>query len=60
VFFVAVPLPFTGAGLGVLIAFLFNLKFTRSLLMIFIGVIISSTITTLVFLSGQYLFFFGR
>jgi len=60
VFFVAVPLPFTGAGLGVLIAFLFNLKFTRSLLMIFIGVIISSTITTFVFLSGQYLFFFGR
>jgi len=55
-FFVAVPLPFTGAGLGVLIAYLFDLPVRRSLLMIFFGVIISSTITTLVYLSGQYLF----
>lgn len=55
-FFVAVPLPFTGAGLGVLIAYLFDLQLSRSFIMIFLGVIISSTITTLVFLSGQYLF----
>jgi uncharacterized membrane protein len=56
-FFVAVPLPFTGAGLGSLIAFLFDLEFYRSLITIFLGVIISTSITTFIFLTGQYLLF---
>ncbi|MBD3226662.1 MAG: ligand-binding protein SH3 [Candidatus Lokiarchaeota archaeon] len=56
-FFVALPLPFTGAGLGVLIAYLFDLPFIRSLIMIFIGVIISALITTTVFLTYQFIFF---
>src|SRR4030043_2182042 len=37
--FVALPIPFTGAWTGALIAYLFNLKFGRSLIAIFIGVI---------------------
>jgi uncharacterized membrane protein len=40
--FVAVPLPFTGAWTGSLIAYLFGLNFTRSLLTIFVGVIIAT------------------
>jgi uncharacterized membrane protein len=59
VFFVAVPLPFTGAGLGTLIAYLFNLKFSLSLIMIFIGVIISSLFVTLIYLTGNYLIFYS-
>jgi len=55
IFFVAVPLPFTGAGLGVVIAYLFDFKFSDSLLMIFLGVIISTTITTVGFLTGTYI-----
>ncbi len=39
--FVAIPLPFTGAWTGALIAYLFDLKFSRSLLTIFVGVIIA-------------------
>jgi len=42
--FVAIPLPFTGAWTGVLIAYLFDLKFTRSLITIFIGVIIAASV----------------
>ena len=57
VFFVALPLPFTGAGLGVVIAYLFDLKFSNSIIMIFIGVIISSFLVTFVYLTGNYLFF---
>ncbi len=55
-FFVAIPLPFTGAGLGSLIAVLFDLKFSLSLIMIFIGVLISTAFTTLVYLTGSVLF----
>jgi uncharacterized membrane protein len=58
VFFVAVPLPFTGAGLGTLIAYLFDLKFTRSLLMIFIGVLISALFVTFIYLTFNYLIFY--
>jgi len=60
IFFVAVPLPLTGAGLGTFIAHIFDLKFSRSFIMILIGVIISSSITTFVFLTGRYLFLFYR
>ena len=58
VFFVAVPLPFTGAGLGTLIAYLFDLKFTRSLIMIFIGVMISALLVTSIYLTFNYLIFY--
>ena len=57
VFFVALPLPFTGAGLGVVIAYLFDLRFVDSIIMIFIGVIISSLLVTFVYLTGNYLLF---
>ena len=55
--FVAIPLPFTGAWTGSLIAYLFDLKFSRSLLTIFIGVLIAISITTLLALTGHYLWF---
>ncbi len=42
--FVALPVPFTGAWTGALIAYLFNLKFSRSLLVIFIGLILAAVI----------------
>jgi len=54
IFFVAIPLPFTGAGLGSLIAVLFDLRFSHSLCMIFIGVLISSVITTMIYLTGSF------
>jgi len=57
VIFVAIPFPLTGAGLGSLIAYLFDLPIKRSFPMIFIGVIISTLSTTLLFLSGKMLFF---
>jgi uncharacterized membrane protein len=56
IFFVALPIPMTGAGLGVVIAYLFGFKFYNSIIMIFIGVLISTTITTLCFLTGSYFF----
>mgnify|MGYP006280673901 CR=1 FL=1 len=59
VFFVAVPLPFTGAGLGSLIAYLFDLKILRSFLMILIGVVISTSITTIVYFTGINWIFFN-
>ena len=42
--FVAIPLPFTGAWTGSLIAYLFDLKFSKSLVTIFIGVVIAAGI----------------
>lgn len=56
-FFVAIPLPFTGAGLGVVIAYLFDLKISRSLIMIFIGVNIATSLTTILYLSYSYLLY---
>jgi len=50
--FVAIPLPFTGAWTGALIAYLFNLKFGRSLITIFVGVLIAAGIMTVVSLTG--------
>jgi uncharacterized membrane protein len=50
--FVALPLPFTGAWTGALIAYLFNLKFGKSLITIFFGVIFASGIMTIVTLTG--------
>jgi len=56
--FVAVPLPFTGAWTGALIAYLFNLKFTKSLVTIFIGVICAASIMILLTLFFGNLFGF--
>ncbi len=40
--FVAIPLPFTGAWTGALIAYLFNLNFSKSLITILCGVLIAA------------------
>jgi uncharacterized membrane protein len=45
--FIAVPLPFTGAWTGSLIAYLFDLKFSKSLLTIFLGIITAAIIMIL-------------
>jgi len=59
--FVAVPLPFTGAWTGALIAYLFGLNFSKSLVTIFIGVIIAAFIMILLVFTGQYIWFtFGE
>ena len=50
--FVALPVPFTGAWTGALIAYLFNLKFGKSLITIFIGVLSAVSIMTVVTLTG--------
>ena len=54
--FVAIPLPFTGAWTGALIAYLFDLKFSKSIITIFVGVIIAAAITISLTLAGIYLF----
>jgi len=55
IMFVAVPLPFTGAWTGSLIAYLFDLKFSKSLLTILLGVILSATITVILYSTGLIL-----
>ena len=55
--FVGVPLPLTGAGSGTIIAYLFNLKFSNSIIMIFIGVIIATSITTFLYLALDFVLF---
>lgn len=52
ILFVAFPVPFTGAWTGVLIAYLFNLKFSKSLITIFLGVLIATSIMTIIKLTG--------
>ena len=59
IIFVAIPLPFTGAGLGSLIAYLFNFRVGESFFMILIGVIISTSITTLLYIIGKEIFIIG-
>lgn len=49
--FVAIPLPFTGAWTGALIAYLFNLQFKKSLITIFLGIIIAILIMTIITLT---------
>lgn len=46
-FFVAAPIPFTGGWTGALIAYLFDLKFSKSLLAIFTGIIVAAVIMIL-------------
>jgi uncharacterized membrane protein len=50
--FVAIPLPGTGAWTGALIAFLFGLHFTKSLVIIAVGVLIAGVIVTSLCLLG--------
>lgn len=52
ILFVAIPLPFTGAWTGSLIAYLFDLKFSKSLITILLGVIISAVIMILLYSTG--------
>lgn len=44
ILFVAIPLPFTGVWSASIVAYLFGLNFRKSLLCIFIGVLIAGTI----------------
>jgi len=50
--FVAIPVPFTGAWTGSLIAYLFGLKTWKSFLTIALGVVCSASIMTMVTLLG--------
>ena len=50
--FVAIPLPFTGAWTGSLIAYLFGLKFIKSFITIFVGIVAAAAIMTFLTLSG--------
>jgi len=50
--FVAIPLPFTGAWTGSLIAYLFDLNFYKSLIVILLGIIISGSIMIVLYSTG--------
>jgi len=52
ILFVAIPLPVTGAWTGSLAAYLFGLDFKKSLLCIFIGVVIAGVIVTTAVVAG--------
>jgi len=52
---VALPLPFTGAWTGSLVAFVFNFPYKKSLVIIALGVLIAGIIVTLLTLSGIFL-----
>jgi uncharacterized membrane protein len=55
--FVAIPIPFTGAWTGALIAYLFGLNFSKSVISIFIGVVIAALIMIILTFTGQYIWF---
>ncbi|MCD6382942.1 MAG: small multi-drug export protein [Thermoplasmata archaeon] len=50
--FVAIPLPITGAWTGTVVAYLFGIDFSSSLLYIFLGVLIAGVIVLTISLSG--------
>lgn len=50
--FVALPVPFTGAWTGSLIAYLFGLKFIKSFITIFAGLVAAAAIMTFLTLTG--------
>ena len=50
--FVALPVPFTGAWTGSLIAYLFDLNFLKSLITIFLGLVAAAAIMTFLTLTG--------
>jgi len=47
IIFVAIPLPITGAWTGSVAAWLFDFKYWESILLIFVGVLISGVVVTL-------------
>lgn len=51
ILFVAIPLPYTGAWTGSLAAWLFGIPFKKSILNIFIGILIAGIIVTVTTLS---------
>jgi len=53
--FVAVPLPFTGAWTGAIVAFLFGITFKRSLVFITLGVAIAGLIVLILTKMGLWL-----
>ena len=55
ILFVAIPLPFTGAWTGSLASYLFGFNKKKSLIAIFIGLLISGTIVTTITLFSQWL-----
>ena len=52
ILFVAIPLPVTGAWTGSLAAYLFGLDFKKSLICIFIGILIAGVIVTTAVMAG--------
>jgi len=52
ILFVAIPLPVTGAWTGSLAAYLFGLDFKKSLICIFVGVVIAGIIVTTAVVAG--------
>lgn len=52
---VAIPLPFTGAWTGSLVAFVFNFPYKKSLIIIGLGVLIAGIIVTLMTFGGIFL-----
>lgn len=55
-FFVAVPLPGTGAWTGALITYLFDLPRRKSYAIIFVGVLVAGALTTTLTLAGVGIF----
>lgn len=53
IFFVAIPLPITGAWTGALAAYLFGLKFWKSIFAIFLGVLCAGVIVTILTVLGK-------
>lgn len=54
IFFVAVPLPITGGWTGSLIAYLLGFRFWRSILCIFLGVLLAGVVVTLLSILGWW------
>ncbi len=52
IFFVAIPLPGTGAWTGSLIAYLFKMRIAKAFIAILIGVLIAGTIITIATMCG--------
>ena len=53
VLFVGIPLPGTGAWTGCVAAFIFGLHYKRSLIAIFLGLLLSATVVTILTILGK-------
>jgi uncharacterized membrane protein len=60
ILFVAIPLPFTGAWTGSLIAYLFGLSYKKSFPVIVLGVLIAGVIVSAVVYTGKLLWLIGQ